>query len=83
MMEEVKNQEERRRIGERMAEVRREFDWVDEHGIKRHGITQQELAMRSGIQQGNIARIEGGKYNSTFDTLTALASAMGKKIDII
>lgn len=72
MMEEVKNQEERRRIGERLAEVRKEL-----------GITQQELAMRSGIQQGNIARIEGGKYNSTFDTLTSLASAMGKKIDIV
>lgn len=71
-MEEVKNQEERRRIGERLAEVRKEL-----------GITQQGLAMRSGIQQGNIARIEGGKYNSTFDTLTMLASAMGKKIDIV
>ena len=83
MMEEVKNYEERRRLGERLAEVRRGFDWVDEHGIKRHGITQQELAMRSGIQQGNIARIEGGKYNSTFDTLTALASALGKNVDIV
>ena len=72
MMEEVKNQEERRRIGERLAEARKEL-----------GITQQGLAERSGIQQGNIARIEGGKYNSTFDTLTALASAMGKKIDIV
>ena len=71
-MEEVKNQEECRRIGERLAEARKEL-----------GITQQGLAERSGIQQGNIARIEGGKYNSTFDTLTALASAMGKKIDIV
>ena len=71
-MEEVKNQEERRRIGERLAEVRKEL-----------GITQQELAMKSGIQQGNIARIEGGRYISTFDTLTALASAMGRNRDLV
>lgn len=71
-MEEIKNYEERKRIGEHIVEVRREF-----------GITQQELSERSGIKQGNIARIEGGKYNTTFDTLTALAGAMGKKIDII
>ena len=82
-MEKVKNYEERRRMGEHLADVRKEFDWVDEHGIKRHGITQPELAKLSGVQQGNISRIEGGKYNSTFDTLTMLASAMGKKIDIV
>jgi predicted transcriptional regulator len=71
-MEEVKNYEERKRIGEHLMEVRR--------GL---GITQQKLAERSGIKQANIARIECGKYNSTFDTLTVLAGAMGKRIDIV
>jgi len=71
-MTEEKKMQERKRIGQRLAEVRNAL-----------GITQTELAERSGIKQGNIARIEGGKYNSTFDTLTALASAMGKKIDIV
>lgn len=71
-MTEEKKMQERKRIGQRLAEVRNAL-----------GITQTVLAERSGIKQGNIARIEGGKYNSTFDTLTALASAMGKKIDIV
>jgi DNA-binding XRE family transcriptional regulator len=82
-MNEIKNFDERTRIGSRLAEVRKEFDWVDGYGIKRHGITQAELSQMSGVTQANIARIEGGKYNSTFDTLTALASVMGKKIDIV
>lgn len=82
-MTEEKKMQERERIGQRFAEERKSVEWVDEHGIKRHGITQPELAKLSGVQQGNISRIEGGKYNSTFDTLTMLASAMGKKIDIV
>ena len=65
-------QGERIYIGRRIAELRAEV-----------GMTQQELADTSGIKQGNIARIEGGKYNFTLDTLTALASAMGKNIDIV
>ena len=76
-------QEERQRIGKRFAEVRKSIEWVDASGIRRKGMTQTELAEKTGIMQGNIARIEGGKYNSTFDTLTALAGAMGKKIDIV
>ena len=76
-------QEERQRIGQRFAEERKSVEWVDANGIKRKGMTQTELAERCGLLQSNIARIEGGKYNSTFDTLTALASAMGKKIDIV
>ena len=71
-MTDEKKMQERQRIGQRLAEVRNAL-----------GITQTELAERTGIKQGNIARIEGGKYNSTFDTLTALASATGKKIDIV
>lgn len=82
-MTEEKKMQERQRIGQRFAEVRNSFEWVDDKGIKRVGITQNELAERTGIKQGNIARIEGGKYNVTFDTLTVLASAMGKKIDIV
>jgi transcriptional regulator with XRE-family HTH domain len=82
-MNEIKNFDERTRIGSRLAEVRKAHRWVDANGIKRVGITQTELSQISGIKQANIARIECGKYNSTFDTLTALAGAMGKKIDIV
>lgn len=79
----IKNEQERQRIGQRIAELRKAVEWTDELGIHRKGMTQQQLAERCEIRQSNLARIEGGKYNSTFDTLTALASAMGKKIDIV
>ncbi|MEP2508482.1 MAG: helix-turn-helix transcriptional regulator [Reichenbachiella sp.] len=39
------------------------------------GITQQELADKSGISISQIARIETGKFNSTVCTLTLLAKS--------
>lgn len=67
-----KNKEERRRIGQRIAEER-----------KARGLTQQQLADCSGIKQPHIARIEGGVYSVGFDTLNEIAGAMGLKIDIV
>ena len=81
MTEEQKLQN-RERIGQRFAEVRKETEWVDANGIKRKGMTQTELAERCGLLQSNIARIEGGKYNFTFDTLSVLAGAIGWKVDL-
>lgn len=63
---------ERERIGKRIAQLRKE-----------RGITQQELAERTGMQQGNIARIEAGKYSARFDTLQTIAEAMGLTVDFV
>jgi len=41
------------------------------------GLTQQQLAERSGLHQSVISRVEQGRLNPTFDTLSALAKAMG------
>lgn len=65
-------EQERQRIGQRIAQLRRE-----------RGITQQELAERTGMQQGNIARIEAGKYSARFDTLQIIAEAMGLTVDFV
>ena len=46
------------------------------------GITQQELSKRSGIRQSNISRIERGTCSPTIETLSELAYAMGKKLEI-
>jgi DNA-binding XRE family transcriptional regulator len=46
------------------------------------GLTQDELAERSGIAKATISKIESGKRNVTVDTLITLAGAMGKKIEI-
>lgn len=64
--------EERQRIGQRIADLRKE-----------KGLTQQDIADRTGIQRNHISRIEAGKYSVGFDTLQSIAEALGGRIDII
>lgn len=66
----VKNEQERKRIGARIAEIRRE-----------KGLTQRGLGALCGLEGSHIARIEMGRYSVGFDTLQAIASAMGCTID--
>ena len=75
--------EERARIGQRIAAVRKSVEWKDGRGINRKGMTQGELAERCGSSQSHIARIERGYYSAGFDQLQAIAEAMGKNIDIV
>ena len=46
------------------------------------GITQKELSEKSGVRQSNISRIERGTCSPTIRTLSQLAYAMGKKLEI-
>lgn len=41
------------------------------------GLTQAELARRTGIQRPNIARLESGRHTPSLETLGRLASAIG------
>lgn len=68
----IKNEQERQRIGKRIAELR-----------KNKKMTQAELAERSGLGQGHIARLEAGKYGVTIDVLSSIAGAMDAKVEIV
>jgi transcriptional regulator with XRE-family HTH domain len=61
-----------RRIGSRIAELR-----------KIQGLTQAQLADKSGLLQSQISRIEHGKYNITYETLTTLAKALNCSVELI
>ncbi len=50
---------------------------------KRRGLTQRQLSARTGIQQSEISRIEGGRANPTAATLAALARALGGELRIV
>lgn len=63
---------QRQRIGQRIAEIRKE-----------KGLTQQDLADRTGIQRNHISRIEQGRYSVGFDTLQLIAEAMAGNVEII
>lgn len=63
---------ERERIGKRIAELRKE-----------KGISQSKLSELTGINSGHVARIELGKYSTGIDTLAKIAEVLDYKIDFI
>lgn len=48
----------------------------------KRGLTQRQLAARSGVQQSEISRIEGARGNPTVATLSVLARALGGVLSI-
>ena len=63
------NEQERTRIGAMIRERRQEL-----------GLTLAELSKLTGLDSPHLSRIEQGKYNVTIDTLSVIATALGKQI---
>jgi transcriptional regulator with XRE-family HTH domain len=68
----IKNEQERQRIGQDIAQLRKE-----------QGMTQQDLADQIGMQRAHVVRIEKGRYSVGLDTLTAIAQALGKRLAFV
>ena len=68
----IRNEQERLRMGERIATLRKE-----------KGMTQAELAEKTGLQRSHIVRLEQGRYGATIDVLSAIATALNGRVDII
>jgi len=77
----------------RMAEpgFREEYDGLEpEFAIiqamidarKNTGLTQKQLAERTGIAQGDISKLENGSANPSLRTLQRLAAAMDMKLKV-
>jgi transcriptional regulator with XRE-family HTH domain len=49
---------------------------------KTAGLTQRQLASKSGVQQADISRIEAGDANPTLATIAALAYALGAELTL-
>lgn len=47
---------------------------------KRQGLTQQDIADRTGMKAPNITRIESCKYTPTLEVLERYAMAVGKQL---
>lgn len=62
----------RQRIGQRIAELRKE-----------KGYSQAKLAELTGFAPGNIARVELGRYSTGIDILSKIASALDARLDIV
>lgn len=63
---------ERKRIGQRIADLRKE-----------KGLTQLDIANKTGIQRCHVARIEAGRYSVGLDTLAMIGDAMDMSIDYV
>src|ERR1700728_2465408 len=50
---------------------------------KQHKLTQKQLAAISGIDQGEISRIERGQTNPTASTLAALLAPLGARLGVV
>ena len=71
-MTDEQKQQTRDRIGLRIMALR-----------KLAGLTQEQLSERAGLQRSHISKIEAGKYAVTFETVQAIAEALGMTVDII
>ena len=71
-MTDEQKQQTRDRIGFRIMALR-----------KLAGLTQEQLSERAGLQRSHISKIEAGKYAVTFETIQAIAEALGMTVDII
>lgn len=69
---EPKRDEERKRIGERIKELR-----------NKRGLDAKTLATRISIDASNLSRIEQGRYSVGFDILSKIANALNAKVDIV
>ncbi len=50
---------------------------------KQHKLTQKQLAAVSGINQGEISRIERGQTNPTVTTLAALLAPLNARLGVV
>lgn len=46
------------------------------------GLTQEELAARTGLQRSNISRLESGNYNPSIELLTRVAKGLGMELHV-
>jgi ribosome-binding protein aMBF1 (putative translation factor) len=50
---------------------------------RERGISQYQLAEKTGVKQSSIARLERGNVNPTVDTLQKILAPLGKKLAIV
>lgn len=48
---------------------------------KKKHLTQSQLAEKTGMEKGQISKIESGQFNLTLATINKIASALGAKVN--
>lgn len=69
---EIDKAEKRKKMGERIAEIR-----------KAKGFSLRKLEEMCGVSAQNITKIEHGRYNVSIDILGKICDALGCRLDIV
>lgn len=69
-MSEIKN-EQRKRIGERLKEIRTEQGW-----------SQEQVALMAGVTERTVEKVEQGAFNVPLDVLAILSDVLGYELQI-
>lgn len=70
-MARIRDYRNRVRIGQQVRELR-----------ESEGLTLEQLAVKSGLRQTTIRKIEDGVFDIGIDELAAIASALGGELNI-
>ena len=69
-MSEIKN-EQRKRIGKRLKEIRTEQGW-----------SQEQVALMAGVTERTVDKVEQGAFNVPLDVLATLSDVLGYELQI-
>lgn len=69
-MNEIKN-EQRKRIGKRLKEIRTEQGW-----------SQEQVALMAGVTERTVDKVENGAFNVPLDVLATLSDVLGYELQI-
>ena len=69
-MSEIKN-EQRKRIGKRLKEIRTEQGW-----------SQEQVALMAGVTERTVEKVEQGAFNVPLDVLAILSDVLGYELQI-
>lgn len=83
------NRRQRYMIG-KLYMITSEYSQIERHKLCKKfqelatskGITQDELAAKTGLKRNNISRIFSGKYSTSIDHLILIASALDTRLII-
>ncbi len=71
-----------KKLAKAYAELGPQYEVIKElisHRIEQ-GITQEELARRTGIKKSNLSRFENGKHSPTLSMVYRIAGGLGKRV---
>jgi DNA-binding XRE family transcriptional regulator len=71
-------------VGAEYEALRPQYEMIAQIIAARYeeGLSQEDLAERTGIARSNISRLESGNYNPSFEFMARVAKGLGREIHV-